>query len=173
MYAFRKVGVESVDTLVHLWVETFTQAYRNMHSPENIRAYCSKNYSKEEATVVLSCDQFNCIIAYSENVPVGYYILKHQQCPTQLDGSSSELKQIYILSSEYGAGLGRMLFEHAFDVVRQASYKWIWLCVSDSNYRALRFYKKLNFEPIAPGPILVVGTDRLSSTIMALCIGES
>lgn len=172
MYAFRKVGVESVEALVRLWAETFTQAYRDIHSLENIRAYCAKNYSKVEATAVLSCEQFDCILAYSENAPVGYYILKHQPCPMQLEGDSSELKQIYILSSEYGKGLGKMLFEHAFDVARRANYRWIWLCVSDANYRAQRFYKKLNFEPIAPGPILEVGTDLLSSTIMALRIGE-
>ena len=173
MYAFRKVGVESVNALVYLWAETFTQAYHDVHSPEHIRTYCSKNYSAEAATAILSDDQFNCMIAYRENVPVGYYILKYQQCLAQLDGESSELKQIYILSSEYGTGLGRMLFEHAFDVARQAGYKWIWLCVSNVNYRAQKFYKKLNFEPIAPGPILMVGTDQLASTIMALRIRES
>ena len=173
MYTFRKVGLESANELVRLWSKTFAQAYHNMHSMENIRAYCSKHYSTEEATTVLSCRQCHCVIAYSENMPVGYYILKHQQCPTPLDGDSSELKQIYILSSEYGTGLGRMLFEHAFNVVRQANCSWIWLCVSDYNYRAQRFYKKLNFEPMEPGPILEVGTDRLSSTLMALRIGES
>lgn len=171
MYAFKAVGLASVGELVHLWIETFTQAYCDIHSPENIRAYCTKNYSVDEAATVLSSNQFDCIIAYREDEPVGYYILKHQQCPIQLDGDSSELKQIYILSSEYGTGLGKMLFEHASEVARQVGRRWIWLCVSDSNYRAQKFYKKLNFEAIAPGPILEVGTDPLPSTIMTLRIG--
>ncbi|MBE7384775.1 MAG: GNAT family N-acetyltransferase [Leptolyngbya sp. SIO1E4] len=165
--------MESIDTLVHLWAETFTQAYDTIHSPENIRAYCAKNYSKKDAIAVLSSNQFDCTLAYRENLPVGYYILKHQPCPTQLDGDSYELKQIYILSSEYGTGLGRTLFKHAFEVTRQANCRWIWLCVSDSNYRAQKFYKKLKFEPIAPGPFLEVGTDKLASTIMVLHIGEA
>ncbi|MBE9101413.1 GNAT family N-acetyltransferase [Vacuolonema iberomarrocanum] len=172
MYAFRKVGVESTDILVNLWAETFTQAYHDIHSLKNIRTYCDQNYSAGDATAILSSDQFDCIIAYREEVPVGYYLLNYQSCPTPLDGASSELKQIYILSSEYGAGLGRILAEHAFDVARRAGSKWIWLCVSNSNYRAQKFYKKLNFEPVASGPILVVGTDELSSTIMTLCIEE-
>ncbi|MEO1210671.1 MAG: GNAT family N-acetyltransferase [Cyanobacteria bacterium J06638_20] len=173
MYALRKVGVESADILVNLWAETFTQAYSDIHSLENIRAYCDQNYSAEDATTILSSDQFDCIIAYREEVPVGYYLLKYQPCPTQLDGASSELKQIYILASEYGTGLGRMLAEHAFDIARKADSQWIWLCVANFNYRAQKFYKKLNFEPVAPGPILVVGTNELSSTIMTLRIGES
>ena len=173
MYAFRAAGMESVDTLIRLWGETFTQAYDTIHTPENIRAYCAQNYSTEDAIAVLSSDQFDCTLVYRENIPVGYYILKHQPCPTQLDGNSYELKQIYILSSEYGNGLGKMLFGHALDVTRQASCRWLWLCVSDSNHRAQKFYKKLKFKPIAPGPILEVGTDKLSSTIMILRIEVS
>ncbi|MEO1148862.1 MAG: GNAT family N-acetyltransferase [Cyanobacteria bacterium J06638_22] len=173
MYAFRKVGVESADVLIKLWTETFAQAYHDIHSLENIRAYCAQNYSAGDATAMLSSDQVDCIIAYREEVPVGYYLLKYQPCPMQLDGASSELKQIYILASEYGTGLGRALAEHAFGIARRAGSKWIWLCVSNANYRAQKFYKRLNFEPVAPGPILVVGTDKLSSTIMALRIGES
>ena len=164
--------MESADELVCLWTETFVQAYHNIHSPENIHVYCTKNYSAEEANSVLSSDQFDCIMAYRENMSVGYYILKHQECPIRLDGASSELKQIYILASEYGKGLGKMLVEHAFDMTCQANCQWIWLCVSDRNYRAQKFYEKLKFEPVAPGPILEVGTDQLPSTIMTLYIGK-
>ena len=84
----------------------------------------------------------------------------------ELDGESSELKQIYILSSEYGTGLGKFLFESASEVARNAGRKWLWLSVSDINYRAQAFYKKLDFQSIGPGSAFEVGTDQLSSTIM-------
>lgn len=47
----------------------------------------------------------------------------------------------------------------------------LWLCVSDANERAQRFYQKLGFKLLSPGPTLEVGTDHLSSTILALNIG--
>ena len=173
MYTLKKVGVESVDVLVSLWAETFTQAYDDVHSPENIRTYCAKNYSVAEANTVLSSDQCDCIIAYRENTPVGYYLLNHQPCPTSLDSESWELKQIYLLSSEYGNGLGKMLFEHAVEIAQRAGCRWLWLCVSNANHRAQKFYNKLHFKAISPGPILEVGTDPLPSTIMVLQLGES
>lgn len=172
MYTFKKVGVESVDTLISLWADTFIQAYQDLHSLENLRTYCAKNYSNDEAITVLSSDQYDCIIAYREATPVGYYMLNYQQCPTPLDEESAELKQIYILSSEYGQGLGSMLFQHAVDTAQKTGHTWIWLCVSNSNHRAQKFYKKLRFEPIGPGPILEVGTDQLSSTIMTLKLSQ-
>ncbi len=166
MFKFRRAGIESLDELVHLWVETFTKAYEGVHSPENIHAYCSENFTADAAMEVLSNDRIDCCIAYRNAQPAGYYVIQHHRCPIELDGESSELKQIYILSREYGTGLGRSLFEDASEVVRNTGRKWLWLCVSDINYRAQAFYKKLDFKSIGPGPALKVGTDQLSSTVM-------
>ena len=66
------------------------------------------------------------------------------------------------------SGLGKTLFEVACDTVRSAGHQWMWLCVSDINERAKAFYKKHAFEPVGPGPVFEVGSDRLTSTVMAL-----
>ena len=127
MFDLRMVGIESSEQLVNLWVETFTKAYQGMHSPENIQAYCSKNFTVDAALEVLSSEQIVCCIAYRNDQPSGYYVVKHHLCPIELDGESSELKQIYVLSSEYGTGLGKFLFETASEVVRDAGRQWLWL----------------------------------------------
>ena len=56
--------------------------------------------------------------------------------------------------------------EQSYRIVRDLNKEWIWLCVSDLNFRAQRFYQKMNFEKIGKGPILTVGTDQLTSSIM-------
>ena len=172
MYELRTVGTESAGSLVKLWTTTFEQAYRDVHTAGNIRAYCRDHYSLEAAMMVLSSEQFDCTIAYDKNVPVGYYLINYQPCPAPLAGTSCELKQIYILSSQYGSGLGRLLFEQALQLARQTRHQWLWLCVSNLNERAQRFYQKLNFAPIAPGPVLRVGSDQLPSTILAMSIDD-
>ncbi|NEQ43716.1 MAG: GNAT family N-acetyltransferase [Leptolyngbya sp. SIOISBB] len=157
---------------MQLWTTTFEQAYRDVHTADNIRAYCRENYSLEAAVTVLSSTQFDCTIAYDNDLPVGYGLIHYQTCPAPLAGASCELKQIYILSSQYGSGLGRLLFEHALQIARQACCQWLWLCVSNLNARAQRFYQKLDFAPIAPGPLLMVGSDLLPSTILAVNIDD-
>ena len=114
----------------------------------------------------LSNEKIVCCIAYQEDQPSGYYIVKHHQCPIKLQQNASELKQIYILANQYGLGLGRALFQHASQVIKEAGFAGIWLCVSDRNHRAQAFYKKLKFTPVGSGPIFNVGTDRLTSTVM-------
>ena len=166
MFDIRSVNFESAEHLLYLWCETFKQAYKDVHTSENIHAYCANNFTLDAAVDVLSDDKTVCCIAYQDNQPSGYYIVKHHDCPIDLQQSASELKQIYILASQYGLGLGRALFEHASSIIQNAGREGIWLCVSDINYRAQSFYKKLTFTPVGPGPVFDVGTDRLSSTVM-------
>ncbi len=166
MFDIRSVNFESAEQLLYLWRETFKQAYEEVHTPENIQAYCANNFTLDAAVEVLSDDKTVCCIAYQDDRPSGYYIVKHHNCPIELKQSASELKQIYILASQYGLGVGRAVFKHASSLVQDAGYEGIWLCVSDINYRAQSFYKKLNFTPVGPGPVFDVGTDRLSSTVM-------
>ena len=166
MLELQQAGMADVDELVRLWRETFIAAYADVHSSENLQAYGAEHYTPSVAANVLSDEQVVCMIARRQSESKGLYVLKHHPCPIALDGSASELKQLYILASEYGTGLGRTLFDHAAQAARDAAKKWLWLCVSDLNYRAQAFYKKVGMEPKGIGPILYVGTDRLSSTVM-------
>lgn len=167
MHVLDRVDVKAADTLAKLWVETFTQAYTDVHTPENIHAYCAANFSTAHAHTELSDPKTECVIANNHGTPVGFTLLKHHACPVELKGLSSELKQIYILADQYGAGLGKTLYNAALDSLRTQNRKWVWLYVSDINHRAKAFYQKLGFEDMGTGPIFEVGTDRLSSTLLA------
>jgi ribosomal protein S18 acetylase RimI-like enzyme len=166
VYELQIVGTEDSDQLIKLWIETFKQAYEEVHSSEDIAAYCATNFTMDSASSELSNSQTVCCIGSIENDPRGFYLLKHHSCPIPLGSKSSELKQIYVLAAEYGNGLGRSLYEHALDRIRGTGSGSVWLSVSDINYRAQAFYKKLGFDQLGPGPIFEVGSERLSSTIM-------
>ncbi|MCH8867486.1 MAG: GNAT family N-acetyltransferase [Proteobacteria bacterium] len=167
MFELQIVGTEFSDQLVKLWVDTFKQAYEDVHSPEDIAAYCAANFTAESASDELSSPQTVCCIASVENDPRGFYLVKHHGCPIPVAADASELKQIYVLASEYGNGLGRSLYEHATECIRAAGSGCVWLSVADINLRAQAFYKKLGFDRLGPGPILEVGSERLTSSIMA------
>ena len=166
MITYHVADIESTTLLTQLWVDSFTQAYQGIHSPENIQSYCLDNFSREAAELVLTNDKMVCTIATRNSKPVGLTIIHHHSCPLKMQVNSSELKQIYLLSSEYGSGLGKSMIENGFEIMREADHDWAWLCVSDLNYRAQKFYRKAEFNPIGEGPILEVGTDRLKSLIM-------
>lgn len=167
MFEIQTVGPEFAARLVKLWIETFKQAYDDVHSAEDIAAYCEVNFTLEAASAELSSDETICCVGSRGFDPTGFYIVKHHNCPIPLDSKSSELKQIYVLAAEYGTGLGRSLYDHALKNVRSVRGNWVWLSVSDINYRAQAFYKKLGFERLGAGPIFEVGSERLPSSILA------
>ena len=88
--------------------------------------------------------------------------------PAMVDGEAIELKQIYVLASEFGTGLGKRLLDEVFRCARRKKKSWVWLSVSDLNTRARSFYRKNGFRALGAAPVLEVGSDRLPATVMAI-----
>lgn len=154
--------------LQHLWVATFSAAYHDVHSAENIAAYCDTNFTLEAAQSALSDPLTLCKFAGPVTAPQGYYVLRQQSCPITDHVPAYELKQIYLMAEAYGTGIGKALFEDAVAEARAGGAKCLWLSVSDKNIRAQRFYQKLGFSVAGRGPDFHVGTDRLTSQILIL-----
>lgn len=163
----RRVDKEFARQLAELWAATFEDAYEGVHSAVNIRAYIEANYTAGAAETLLSDPKAACTVAFRDRTALGFHSVKHHACPVPLGGDSSELKQLYIVAGAYGSGVGKALFDDAVQCVEDAGGSWIWLSVSDRNHRARSFYRKLAFEPLGAGPVFEVGSDRLTSTIMA------
>lgn len=172
MIEIGQITINDAQNLATLQAATFRQAYADVHTAQEIETYCRTHYTLENARKELSLAETVCCIGWLASKPSGYYLVKHHACPIPLEGISSELKQIYVLSSAYGKGLGAALFDHAVTAVRSSGSKWVWLCVSDINYRAQAFYMKLGFAKVGSGPILQVGRDSLSSSILTKDLRE-
>ncbi len=165
-FSLESVELSSAEHLAEFLKTSFVHAYSGVHSRENIESYCTENYTLKRQREVLSNPDYNIYFARKTGKAVGVLVIHHHACPLRPTLKSSELKQLYLLESEFGSGLGKNLIERSFEIVRDHGQDWIWLCVSDRNHRAKRFYEKYKFKRIGEGPILNVGTDRLSSSIL-------
>lgn len=166
MYIFKKADITFLDILQNLMKDTFIQAYENIHSEENIVRYLNKNVTTKLVSTILSSETFSCTIVFKRNKPLGFFILKDKECPFNINNTSLELKQLYILKSEYNIGLGKVLFTNAVKITKTLSKKYIWITVSDSNIQAKSFYEKTGFKKLGRSNKISVGTDTLSSTVM-------
>ena len=167
MIDIRQVNENSAAELSNLCTTSFADAYQGVNSEADIKAYCEKNYSMTKVKANLSNPDVIYKVSYREETAVGFFMIQNQICPVTLDDNAIELKQIYVLASEFGTGLGKQLLDEVIRCARQLNKKWIWLSVSDLNTRAKSFYHKHGFEPIGAAPILEVGNDRLPATVMA------
>lgn len=170
MIEIRQVDVSSATELSELCKTSFFDAYKDVHSTEDISAYCEKNYSIPKIIANLSDPDVTYKMSYREGLAVGFLMLQNQVCPVKLDGNVVELKQIYVRASEFGTGLGEQLLTEVLRHARHYNKKWIWLCVSDLNTRAQSFYLKHGFKPVGVAPVLEVGNDRLPASVMTFKI---
>ncbi len=165
-YQFKIIDHESAEQLRTFWIKSFKEAYSEVHSASDIQTYCTRNFTEQAAKYALTDEQCMCTFALSNEEPVGLSIIIHKSCPLKPSLLATELKHLYLLSSEYGTGLGKALMDDALNKAAAFGSSHVWLCVSNLNFRAFRFYQKLGFEKIGSGPILEVGMDRLPSSIM-------
>ena len=165
-YQFKIAGPESAELLKAFWEESFRQAYHDVHSATDILTYCSRNFTIEAAGEYLSDENCICSLAEKAGETVGMSIIIKNSCPGRSHLLATELKHLYLLDSEYGSGLGKILMEDAILKTKEMGSSHLWLCVSNLNFRAFRFYQKFGFTKIGNGPMLEVGLDRLLSSIM-------
>ncbi|MEL6556927.1 MAG: GNAT family N-acetyltransferase [Bacteroidota bacterium] len=165
-YQFKIADPESAEKLTEFWKQSFEEAYHDIHSATDILAYSARNFTNEAATRLLSDDNCTCTFAMKAGKVVGLSVIIKNDCPGRSHLAASELKQLYLLSSEYGTGLGKAMMEDSIRKTRESGSSHLWLCVSNLNFRAFRFYQKFGFTKIGNGPMLEVGLDRLLSSIM-------
>lgn len=168
----RPIDPQSAKAFADLCARAFWDAYRDVHRREDIEAYCALHYSPERLRRVLADPAKSSCIAVRADRWVGYYLLSSGVCPIALGGVEVELKQIYVLASEYGSGLARTLLDSALQEARAMGAAYVWLVVSDKNRRAQAFYRKLGFVRRGAGDVIEVGEDRLPSSILALGISS-
>ncbi|MEM6447286.1 MAG: GNAT family N-acetyltransferase [Cyanobacteria bacterium P01_D01_bin.123] len=169
-YELRRVELDAAEQLSQLGAKSFQQAYADTHSTEHLAAYCGKHYSVEKIQSILGSKRAAYCVAYREADPVGFYVLLNQSSPAGFPKLTCELKQIYVLASEYGCGLGQLLYWDAIASAAEFGVDTIWLCVSTINYRAQAFYRKLGFVELGAGPLLEVGRENLCSRILSVRI---
>ena len=167
MISIRQAGPNSATELSNLCATSFAEAYEGVNSAENIRAYCEKHYSIPIIEANLADPDVIYLMAHRGDKAVGFSMTQNQAPPVPLEGDTIELKQIYVLASEFGTGLGKRLLDEVLRNAFELNKNWIWLSVSDLNTRAQAFYLKHGFQRLGAAPMLEVGSDRLPATVMA------
>lgn len=67
------------------------------------------------------------------------------------DEETAELKRMWLLEAYHGQGIGYRLITELFAFARDAGYRRVWLSTDVTvQHRAIRFYERLGFQPIAP-----------------------
>jgi diamine N-acetyltransferase len=166
--SIEKFGVESVDLLLKVGLETFSAAFEADNAVEDYQAYISKAFDIEVLKEELSNAASEFFFAKQTGEIAGYLKLNHPPAQGEdMGGNSLEIQRIYSLPSFYGKGIGEALMEKSIAVAKENNYEFIWLGVWELNPRAIRFYEKKGFEVFGSHPFLF-GSDLQTDLLMRL-----
>jgi GNAT superfamily N-acetyltransferase len=166
------LSIKPIDAakLANFQAQTFIEAYRSIHTMDDMMAYCTEVYTYEAALADIIDANTLCFGAFNQQKELeGYYTIKQHALPDIKvpQNTTSELKRLYIGEQNYKSGLGSKLYHHAIkEIIKQGS-DTVWLCVSNRNYRAQTFYQKRGFNFTGQGPELKVGKDTLTSSYLS------
>ncbi len=166
---FRKCKLEENSLLRSLSMETFTTAFAEQNTKEDMDAYVSTAFS--EAQIITELRNANSTFYFVEtgNQIIGYLKLNVKDAQSESIANGLEIERIYLLASYQGRGIGQLMMDKAIAVARQMRKERIWLGVWGKNYGAVRFYQRNGFKKFAEHDFYL-GKDLQTDWLMDLSI---
>ena len=161
MIVYRTPGLEDAETLANLGRESFCQAFAHLYASDDLNLFLDQVYTPAVVAAELGNPKLLFLVAEAGGVLVGY-------CKIGLEVSLDydpqdrhviELKQLYILQSQQGAGIGQKMIDWVLDQARLVAADAILLSVWSGNAGAQRFYKRYGFDWVAD-TYFMVGNHR-------------
>ena len=146
----RKATVEDVKYLALLTRITFREAFGYLFKDDqNLIDYFAKSFSIQSLNVKLKDNNNVYWLAIADGVPIGYAkLIKNSPSKFIPDSKVSELQRIYVLNDFLNRKIGHHLQDAVFEEVKHIGSRHLWLSVYVDNPKAIRFYKRYDFNHI-------------------------
>ena len=147
----RRATPDDVDRLALIGAATFLETFAGVLDGGAIVEHCRTEHGAAAYLRYLESGGTGWLAEAAEGAaPIGFALLASSSLPeTDPDGSDLELKRIYSLSRFHGTGVGAALMRLAVEHATQAAARRLLLGVYAGNERAIAFYRKQGFTPIA------------------------
>lgn len=144
---FRQANRGDINKLTQLAVKTFTIAFGESVSPEELSIQLKNNLSEERIGNYITKDIV--LLAESNSEIIGYVHLSEIaieiNTPTQ---ESKSLQRLYIHPDYQNQGIGSTLIQNAIKHPFLKDIRYIYLDVWEKNLAAIRFYRRHGFKRV-------------------------
>ncbi len=164
----QKAKLNDLEILQKISIQTFTETFAAVNTPDNIANYINDSFNTEQLTTELSNRNSMFYLAYSNAVAVGYLKINFGDAQTEThDQNALEVHRIYVLQTFHGKNIGQLLLNEAKKLAKNNGIASIWLGVWEENNRALQFYAKNGFV-VFDQHVFTLGNDKQTDLLMQL-----
>jgi ribosomal protein S18 acetylase RimI-like enzyme len=140
-----KAGIESIPIIQHIANITWSKAYKEIITNEQLEYMLNKMYSADSLKNQIQVLEHQFILANFENKPVGFASFNIKQ---SIPEKIVKLHKIYVDPSRHGKGIGKSMLQYIMNEISLKGLTYLELNVNRQN-TAIGFYKKLGFKIIA------------------------
>ena len=135
--------------------ETFTAAYEKDMGRDAVQNHLEKHLLDEAFTTMMKKDVF--YLATNDSILVGFVQIGtvdflYKDYLENFDSTGSEIRRLYVLSSQQNQGIGSRLIEKSEEDPIVKRSKTTYLTTWESNYGAQRLYKRHRFDQVSQFP---------------------
>ncbi|MBR5203911.1 MAG: GNAT family N-acetyltransferase [Bacteroidaceae bacterium] len=166
MFEIRKATLEDIPLINELAWIVFPHTYKELLSPGQIEFMMDWMYSPANLQKQMTEDGHTYFIAYEGNEPAGYLSIQPEGEHTY------HLQKIYVLPSFQGKKLGKQLFNHAIQAIKELHPEpcQMRLNVNRYNTKAVDFYFRMGMKKVFEGDFDIGHGYLMTDYIMALDI---
>ena len=168
----KKASLSDLEVLQIISIQTFSETFAEVNTPENIENYNRESFNLEQLTSELTNPNSQFFIAYSDSEPIGYLKINFGSAQTEvLNDDALEIHRIYVLQAFHGKKVGQLLLDKAIEIAQQTNSDYIWLGVWEENHRALQFYTKNGFIAFDTH-VFILGEEEQTDLLMKLEVNK-
>lgn len=162
----RQATTEDLAALQVIGRQTFSEAFSEGNTDENMAAYLEEGFSEEKLGKELQNEYSQFYFAEKDGQVIGYLKVNAGNAQSEKeDPNSIEIERIYVLQKYHGKQVGALLYEQALAIAKARKSPYIWLGVWEENPRAIRFYEKNGFVEFGEH-IFQLGDDAQRDVLM-------
>lgn len=139
----RLATAEDAEAIAKVHIASWQEAYKDL-LPQDRLSQMSVERSTDSWQQRLQAPQHMIFVAEADSEIIGFSSVG----PSRDDDAQStiaELYAIYLLSSEWGKGTGKALWQKSVECLKQEGYQSVTLWVFKDNPRARQFYEGMGF----------------------------
>ena len=166
MFEIKKATLEDIPLINKLAWIVFPHTYKELLSPGQIEFMMDWMYSPTNLKKQMTEDGHTYFIAYEGDEPAGYLSIQPEGEHTY------HLQKIYVLPSFQGKKLGKQLFNHAIQAIKELHPEpcQMRLNVNRYNTKAVDFYFRMGMKKVFEGDFDIGHGYLMTDYIMALDI---
>ena len=155
-YKIRKTTKNDVEELSRLKQIMWMQTYRGIYSDDVIDNFDYEKHKNKFLKLIDNPD-INFYVVESDNKLIGYMTYGLPTRPFR--DYEQEIGLLYLLKEYQRNGIGRELFNIAFNGIKEKGYKEFFISCNKYNINAQAFYKKMG------GEVIYIDEDNIDKSI--------